>query len=319
MSINGGGEDSTLLATDDMRAAARRVRAQGADGREDGEEPRSVRAADPAAQRRTRPIPEPEPLKSHGPARVVALCNQKGGVGKTTSTINLGAALTEFGRRVLLVDFDPQGALSVGLGVQPHQLDRTIYDVLMESSVSLEDVLLKTNIPGMDLVPSNIDLSAAEVQLVNEVAREQTLARALTPALPDYDLVLIDCQPSLGLLTVNALTAADEVVIPLECEFFSLRGVALLIDTIEKVRERLNPRLHIAGILATMYDARTVHGREVFARVVEAFGDTVFDTVITRTVRFPETTVAGEPITTWAPSSSGAQQYRALAKEVLAR
>jgi len=319
MSINGGGEDSTLLATDDMRAAARRVREEARNARDDGEEPRAARAPDPATQRRTRPIPEPEPLKSHGPARVVALCNQKGGVGKTTSTINLGAALTEYGRRVLLLDFDPQGALSVGLGVQPHQLDRTVYDVLMESSVGLDDVLLKTNVPGMDLVPSNIDLSAAEVQLVNEVAREQTLARALTPALPDYDLVLIDCQPSLGLLTVNALTAADEVVIPLECEFFSLRGVALLIDTIEKVRERLNPRLHIAGILATMYDSRTVHGREVFARVVEAFGDTVFDTVITRTVRFPETTVAGEPITTWAPSSSGAQQYRALAKEVLAR
>jgi chromosome partitioning protein len=314
MSINGGGEETTLLATDDMRAAARRGREE---TRDDAEEPRVVRAVDPAAQRRTRPIPEPAPLQSHGPARVVALCNQKGGVGKTTSTINLGAALTEYGRRVLLVDFDPQGALSVGLGVQPHQLDRTIYDVLMESSVTLDDVLLKTNIPGMDLVPSNIDLSAAEVQLVNEVAREQTLARAVAPALPDYDLVLIDCQPSLGLLTVNALTAADEVVIPLE--FFSLRGVALLIDTIEKVRERLNPRLHIAGILATMYDARTVHGREVFARVVEAFGDTVFDTVITRTVRFPETTVAGEPITTWAPSSSGALQYRALAKEVLAR
>jgi len=319
MSIKGGGEDSTLLATDDMRAAARRVREEARSARDDGEEPRAARAPDPATLRRTRPIPEPEPLKSHGPARVVALCNQKGGVGKTTSTINLGAALTEYGRRVLLVDFDPQGALSVGLGVQPHQLDRTVYDVLMESSVGLDDVLLKTNVPGMDLVPSNIDLSAAEVQLVNEVAREQTLARALTPALPDYDLVLIDCQPSLGLLTVNALTAADEVVIPLECEFFSLRGVALLIDTIEKVRERLNPRLHIAGILATMYDSRTVHGREVFARVVEAFGDTVFDTVITRTVRFPETTVAGEPITTWAPSSSGAQQYRALAKEVLAR
>ncbi len=319
MSINGGAEDSTLLATDDMRAAARRVREEARNARDDGEEPRAARAPDPATQRRTRPIPEPEPLKSHGPARVVALCNQKGGVGKTTSTITLGAALTDYGRRVLLVDFDPQGALSVGLGVQPHQLDRTVYDVLMESSVGLDDVLLKTHVPGMDLVPSNIDLSAAEVQLVNEVAREQTLARALTPALPDYDLVLIDCQPSLGLLTVNALTAADEVVIPLECEFFSLRGVALLIDTIEKVRERLNPRLHIAGILATMYDSRTVHGREVFARVVEAFGDTVFDTVITRTVRFPETTVAGEPITTWAPSSSGAQQYRALAKEVLAR
>jgi chromosome partitioning protein len=320
MSINGGREETTLLATDDMRAAARRTRDGTADTRDDAEEPRVTgRAVDPATARRARVTPEPEPLQSHGPARVVALCNQKGGVGKTTSTINLGAALTEYGRRVLLVDFDPQGALSVGLGVQPHQLDRTIYDVLMESSVTLDDVLLKTNIPGMDLVPSNIDLSAAEVQLVNEVAREQTLARALTPALPDYDLVLIDCQPSLGLLTVNALTAADEVVIPLECEFFSLRGVALLIDTIEKVRERLNPRLHIAGILATMYDSRTVHGREVFARVVEAFGDTVFDTVITRTVRFPETTVAGEPITTWAPSSSGASQYRALAKEVLAR
>jgi len=313
--------EGTLLAVDDMRAAVRRSRQDASpDARDDVEEPRaSGRAADPAATRQHRTIPEPPPLQSHGPARVVALCNQKGGVGKTTSTINLGAALTEYGRRVLLLDFDPQGALSVGLGVQPHQLDRTIYDVLMESSVTLDDVLLKTNVPGMDLVPSNIDLSAAEVQLVNEVAREQTLARALTPALPDYDLVLIDCQPSLGLLTVNALTAADEVVIPLECEFFSLRGVALLIDTIEKVRERLNPRLHIAGILATMYDARTVHGREVFARVVEAFGDTVFDTVITRTVRFPETTVAGEPITTWAPSSSGALQYRALAKEVLAR
>ncbi len=319
MSTSGKGEETTLPAVDDMRAAARRARTEGQEPR-DAEEPRTGgRPADPAALRQGRPIPEPQPLKSHGPARVVALCNQKGGVGKTTSTINLGAALTEYGRRVLLVDFDPQGALSVGLGIQPHQLDRTVYDVLMESSVSLDDVLLKTNVPGLDLVPSNIDLSAAEVQLVNEVAREQTLARALTPALPDYDIVLIDCQPSLGLLTVNALTAADGVVIPLECEFFSLRGVALLIDTIEKVRERLNPRLHIEGILATMYDSRTVHGREVFARVVEAFGDTVFDTVITRTVRFPETTVAGEPITTWAPSSSGALQYRALAKEVLAR
>ena len=310
------GEDRTLLDVATMRVS----RPQGDVDPGDVEEPRpSGRAVDPAAARATRVIPEPEPLQSHGPARVVALCNQKGGVGKTTSTINLGAALTEYGRRVLLVDFDPQGALSVGLGIQPHQLDRTVYDVLMESSVTLDDVLLKTNVPGLDLVPSNIDLSAAEVQLVNEVAREQTLARALAPALPDYDIVLIDCQPSLGLLTVNALTAADGVVIPLECEFFSLRGVALLIDTIEKVRERLNPRLHIEGILATMYDSRTVHGREVFARVVEAFGETVFDTVITRTVRFPETTVAGEPITTWAPSSSGAKQYRNLAKEVLAR
>jgi chromosome partitioning protein len=262
---------------------------------------------------------DPTPLERHGPARVIALCNQKGGVGKTTSTINLGAALAEFGRRVLLVDFDPQGALSVGLGVQPHQLDRTAYNLLMERGVTVDDVLLKTSVAGMDLLPSNIDLSAAEVQLVNEVAREQTLARVLAPVADDYDFVLIDCQPSLGLLTVNALTAAHGVLIPLECEFFSLRGVALLIDTIDKVRERLNPGLKLDGILATMYDGRTLHGREVFARVVEAFGDTVFDTVITRTVRFPETTVAGEPITSWAPTSVGATAYRNLAREVVAR
>jgi chromosome partitioning protein len=264
-------------------------------------------------------LPEPAPLTEHGPAHVLAMCNQKGGVGKTTSTINLGAALAEVGRRVLLVDFDPQGALSVGLGVNPHELDRTVYNLVMERDVTVDDVLLKTNVPGLDLLPSNIDLSAAEVQLVGEVAREQTLGRVLGPVLPDYDYVIIDCQPSLGLLTVNALTAADGVMVPLECEFFALRGVALLMDTIQKVQERLNPELELEGILATMYDARTLHGREVLARVVEAFGDRVYHTVISRTVRFPETTVAGEPITTYAPSSSGAAAYRQLAKEVLAR
>jgi len=269
-----------------------------------------------------RPMPvfaDPQPLERHGPAWVLAMCNQKGGVGKTTTTINLGAALAEWGRRVLLVDFDPQGALSVGLGVNPHDLDRTVYNVLVERGVSVDDVLLKTNTPGMDLLPSNIDLSAAEVQLVNEVAREQVLSRALEPLLPDYDIVLIDCQPSLGLLTVNALTAATGVIIPLECEFFALRGVALLMQTIEKIQERLNPRLQVEGILATMFDPRTLHSREVLARVVEAFGPRVFHTVIGRTVRFPETTVVGEPITTYASSSAGARAYRELAKEVLAR
>jgi chromosome partitioning protein len=277
------------------------------------------RSADPAISRQKRVIPEPQPLDRHGPARIIALCNQKGGVGKTTTTINLGASLAELGRRILLVDFDPQGALSVGLGVAPHQLDRTAYNLLMERGTSIDDVLLKTSVAGMDLLPSNIDLSAAEVQLVGEVAREQTLARVLAPVVEDYDYVLIDCQPSLGLLTVNALTAAHGVIIPLECEFFSLRGVALLIDTVEKVQERLNPELRLDGILATMYDGRTLHGREVFARVVEAFGEQVFDTVISRTVRFPETTVAGEPITSWAPTSAGAAAYRALAREVLSR
>jgi chromosome partitioning protein len=270
------------------------------------------------ARARQRPLPEPPPLTQHGPAHVIAMCNQKGGVGKTTSTINLGAALVEYGRRVLLVDLDPQGALSVGLGVPAQHLERTVYNALMERGTTLADVRVPTDIPGLDLVPSNIDLSAAEVQLVSEVAREQTLMRKLASVRNEYDYILIDCQPSLGLLTVNALTAAQGVVIPLECEFFSLRGVALLVDTIDKVKERLNPQLEISGILATMYDARTVHCKEVFSRVVEAFGDTVFQTVITRTVRFPETTVAGQPITTWAPTSSGASAYRDLAKEVIA-
>ncbi len=273
---------------------------------------------DPVGRQR-RAVPQPPPLDRHGPARVMAICNQKGGVGKTTSTINLGAALAEYGRRVLLVDFDPQGALSVGLGVASHQLDRTIYNLIMEQGVPVQEVVQTTSVPGMDLLPSNIDLSAAEVQLVTEVGREHTLGRALRPLLPHYDFILVDCQPSLGLLTINALACADGVVIPLECEFFSLRGVALLMDTIDKVRERLNPKLEITGILATMYDPRTLHAREVMTRVVEAFGDTVFDAVINRTVRFPETSVVGEPITRWAPKSSGARAYRALAREVFAR
>ncbi|HEY1575428.1 MAG TPA: ParA family protein [Pseudonocardiaceae bacterium] len=272
-----------------------------------------------ALGRPKRRVPEPALISEHGPAKIMAICNQKGGVGKTTSTINLGAALAEYGRRVLLVDFDPQGALSVGLGVQPQQLDQTIYNVIMERDVVVDDVVMRTTVDGMDLLPSNIDLSAAEVQLVAEVGREHTLVRVLRPLVEHYDYILVDCQPSLGLLTVNALAAADGVIIPLECEFFSLRGVALLIDTIDKVRERLNPKLEITGILPTMFDPRTLHCREVMARVLEAFGDVVFDATINRTVRFPETTVAGEPITRWAPRSAGAKAYRELAREVIAR
>jgi chromosome partitioning protein len=264
-------------------------------------------------------IPEPKPLESHGPARVVAMCNQKGGVGKTTTTINLGAALAEFGRKVLLVDFDPQGSLSVGLGMNPHTMDLSIYNLLMQRDITLYDVVVPSGVEGMDLLPSNIDLSAAEVQLVHEVAREQTLQRVLAPALPHYDVILIDCQPSLGLLTVNALTASDGVIVPLECEYFALRGVALLKTTIDKVSERLNPRLTIDGVLGTMFDGRTLHGREVMARLVEAWGETVFHTVIRRTVKFADSNVAGEPITSYASSSAGAVAYRQLAKEVLAR
>jgi chromosome partitioning protein len=264
-------------------------------------------------------FPQPEPLTRHGPARVVAVCNQKGGVGKTTTTINLGAALAQFGRRVLLVDFDPQGALSVGLGIQPHELDLTVYNLLMERGTSASEVVVKTSVAGMELLPSNIDLSGAEVQLVHEVGREFVLGGVLEPLLPEYDVVLIDCQPSLGLLTVNALACADGIIVPLECEYFAMRGVALLTETIDKVSRRINPRLAMDGLLATMYDSRTLHSREVLTRVVDRFGDEVFHTVISRTVRFPDATVAGEPITSFDPASTGASSYRELAKEVLQR
>jgi chromosome partitioning protein len=264
-------------------------------------------------------FPDPEPLITHGPARTVAVCNQKGGVGKTTTTINLGAALAERGRRVLLVDFDPQGALSVGLGIQPHDIDNTIYNLLMERDVTPHDVLHKTGVTGMDLLPSNIDLSGAEVQLVHEVGREYVLGGVLKPLVPEYDVIMIDCQPSLGLLTINALAAADGVLIPLECEYFAMRGVALLMETIDKVSRRLNTKLAIDGLLATMYDSRTLHTREVLASMVNGFGDQVFHTVINRTVRFPDATVAGEPITSFDSGSMGANAYRELAKEVLER
>ena len=264
-------------------------------------------------------FPEPQPLTSHGPARIIAMCNQKGGVGKTTTTINLGAALAEVGRRVLLVDFDPQGALSVGLGVPTHELDVTVYNLLIERGHDVREVIKHTKWEGLDVLPANIDLSAAEVQLVGEVAREQILARVLRPVVDDYDVVLIDCQPSLGLLTVNALTAAHGVIIPLECEFFAMRGVALLVETIEKITDRLNPRLQVDGILATMYDGRTLHSREVVASVVEHFGDQVFHTVISRTVKFPDASLAAEPITTYDATHKGADAYRQLARELIAR
>ncbi|WP_028479860.1 ParA family protein [Nocardia sp. CNY236] len=264
-------------------------------------------------------VPDPPPLQRHGDALVIAMCNQKGGVGKTTSTINLGAALAEYGRRVLLVDLDPQGALSAGLGVAHHDLELTVHNLLIGSKVVVDDVLLQTRIENLDLLPSNIDLSAAEIQLVNEVGREQSLGRALEPLRSQYDYILIDCQPSLGLLTVNALACSDGVIIPMECEYFSLRGLALLNDTLDKVRDRLNPRLRLYGIVVTMFDARLLHSRQVMARVVEVFGDLVYDTAIARTVRFPDASVAGEPITTWAPKSGGAEAYRSMAREVIHR
>ena len=264
-------------------------------------------------------FPVPAPLESHGPARVISMCNQKGGVGKTTTTINLGAALAELGRKVLIVDFDPQGAASAGLGINAHELDSTIYDLLVASRPDIGTVIHETTVEGLDIVPANIDLSAAEVQLVNEVAREQALKRVLRPVLDEYDVILVDCQPSLGLLTINALTASHGVIIPLETEFFALRGVALLVETVERVKDRLNATLEIDGILATMVDSRTLHSREVLERLEQAFGEQLFDTRIRRTIKFPDASVANEPITSYAPSHPGADAYRRLAREVIAR
>ena len=264
-------------------------------------------------------FPDPAVLTSHGPARVITLCNQKGGVGKTTTAINLGAAMAEFGRRVLLVDFDPQASLTVGFGLNPNRVETTIYHLIMDSGVTLDDVVVPTSVPGIDLIPSNIDFAGAEMQLINEVGREHLMSRALAPAVQRYDIILIDCQPSLGLLTVNALTASDGVIVPLECEYFALRGVALLAGAIDKVQQRINPRLTIVGLLGTMYDGRTLHSREVLRTLVEGWGDQVFHTVIRRTVKFSEATVAGEPLTAYASTSAGAEGYRQLAKEVLAR
>lgn len=263
-------------------------------------------------------FPIPAPLDSHGPARIIALCNQKGGVGKTTTSINLAASLAEYGRKVLAVDFDPQGALSAGLGIATHDVP-TIYDLLLDTRRDPHDAIVSTAVPGLDVIPANIDLSAAEVHLVNEVARETILSRVLRQVAGEYDVILIDCQPSLGLLTVNALTASHGVLVPLECEFFALRGVALLIETIEKVRDRLNPTIKLDGLLATMYDARTLHSREVLERVVEAFGDDVLETVIGRTVKFPDASVSGVPITEFAPEHAAAQAYLRLARELVAR
>ena len=261
-------------------------------------------------------FPAPEPLQTHGPARVIAMCNQKGGVGKTTSSINIAGALSQYGRRVLIVDFDPQGASTVGLGINANAVEDTVYTALFNPRLAVHSVIQHTDFENLDIMPANIDLSAAEVQLVTEVGREQVLAGVLRQVKDEYDVIIIDCQPSLGLLTVNALTAADGVIIPVAAEFFALRGVALLMQSIEKVQSRINPSLEVYGVLVTMF-THTLHCDEVLQRIYEAFQGKVFHSVISRSIKLPDSTVAAAPITIYAPNHKTAKEYREVARELI--
>ena len=245
-------------------------------------------------------------------ARIVALANQKGGVAKTSSAINLGAALAEQGRRVLLVDLDPQASLTAALGINPADLPVSIYEVLRHKA-AIPEILVET--AGLSVAPATIDLAEVEVHLLNEVGREQVLAEALAEVTDRFDDILIDCPPSLGQLTINALTAADAVLVPIECSYLALRGLDQLMSTIAKIQRRSNPQLRLLGVLPTMYEGRTLHEREVLANLQQRFPNQVF-TPIPRSVRFRDSTLAGVPMLTYDPTHPGAEAYRSLAREV---
>ena len=247
-------------------------------------------------------------------ATIVAVANQKGGVGKSTTAINLGAALAFQGERILLVDLDPQGNTSSGLGIDRGALEYSIYDALI-NDVAVEDVVEPTSVRDLFVLPATIQLAGAEIELVSMFSRETQLARALKPAVGEYDFMLVDCPPSLGLLTVNGLAAAREVVIPIQCEYYALEGVTQLMSNIQLVQRNLNPQLEVEGVILTMFDGRTTLSSDVVDQVREHFGETTYRTIIPRTVRLSEAPSYGEPIEAYDPMSRGAIAYRELARE----
>jgi chromosome partitioning protein len=250
--------------------------------------------------------------------QVLAVVNQKGGVGKTTTSVNLAAALGQSGRRVLLVDLDPQGNATMGSGVDKRTVSRTVYHVLLGLG-EVANIRVRAEKGGYDLVPANRELAGAEVELVELDARETRLKAALERVAGDYDYILIDCPPSLSLLTVNALTAAQRVLIPMQCEYYALEGLSDLVGTIKRVRANLNPQLEIAGLLRTMYDPRNTLSQQVSQQLEEHFGDKVYRTLVPRNVRLAEAPSYGVPAVLWDAASKGAQAYLALADEILSR